>query len=683
VTPAPSQLLEPIRLAGHVAPSRVLFGPHETNLGRDRAIGDRHVAYYARRAAGGAGIVVTETASVHPSDWPYERAPLATDCEAGWSRVAQACRPHGALVLAGLGHTGAQGSSAYSQLALWAPSRVPDTASRELPMEMEAAELDALVDGFVAAAGLAVRAGLDGVELDAGPSALLRQFHSGLTNQRSDSYGSDRLTLTREVLRRVRAELGEEPVIALRLSCDELAPWAGVTPEHAAEQAVELAELVDLLVVTRGGPYSASAYRPDGHTAPGFNLELSRSIRAALVAAGSRTAVALQGSVVDPDGATQAISGGAADLVEMTRALIADADLVSKVRAGTPERVRPCVLCNQTCRVRDNRNPVVTCIADPRSGFETKDADLEAAASGPRGGRRREVLVVGAGPAGLEAARILAGRGDSVLVAERGDRAGGAARLVARLPGRARFDLLLDWWQAECLRLGVRFAFGAEQTTAALAAARRDGAGILLATGSVPGPRAYPVAQGAVVLTDAQVLASGADGVPAGAVLVLDLVGGPIALGLAESLAAAGRQVTVVTADQIVGTMVAMSGDLADGNTRLLQAGVTRRTSSLLRAVGPGTAVLEDRFSGEQEQVDCGVLVHCGHRLPDEELYLARPGTPRAGDCVAPRSVLEAVLEGRRSALDLAVSGGSAVPTREVDVREPAEVAAGPLAGAR
>jgi 2,4-dienoyl-CoA reductase (NADPH2) len=671
-----SPLLEPLTLAGRSAPSRVLFGPHETNLGRDRAIADRHLAYYARRAAGGAGIVVTETASVHPDDWPYERAPLATACVAGWARVAQACRPHGTLVLAGLGHTGAQGSSAYSQAALWAPSRVPDTASRELPMEMEQPQLDALVEGFAAAAGLAAGAGVDGVEVDAGPSALLRQFHSGLTNQRADGYGSDRLALTRQVLAAVRAAIGAERVLALRLCCDELAPWAGVTPEHAAEQAVELAGLVDLLVVTRGGPYTASAYRPDGHTGPMFNLELARSVRAALAAAGARTAVALQGSVVDPAAAADALTGGAADLVEMTRALIADADLVAKVRAGNPERVRPCVLCNQTCRVRDNRNPLITCIADPRSGHETRDADPEpepgpARAGAGRAGRRGEVLVVGAGPAGLEAARVLAGRGYAVRVSDRAARTGGAARPAAGLPGRERFALLLDWWRAEGERLGVRFDLGRDETASSVETARLDGTGIVLATGGLPGPRGYRVDAGAVVRTDAEVLTGGVTAVPGtsppgtdqeGDVLVLDLVGGPIAVGIAELLAAAGRPVTLITSDQIVGTMLAMSGDLADGNTRLLQAGVTRRTATLLRAVGPGYALLEDRFSGVQEQVGCAALVHCGHRIPAEGLYRARPGTPRAGDCVAPRSVLEAVLEGRRAALALDAAPAPARP---------------------
>jgi 2,4-dienoyl-CoA reductase-like NADH-dependent reductase (Old Yellow Enzyme family) len=247
----------------------VLFGPHETNLGRGRALSERHVAYYARRAAGGCGVVVTETASVHGSDWPYERAPLAADCGPGWADVVAACRPHGALVLASLGHTGAQGSSGHAQTALWAPSAVPDVVTREVPVAMEQPEIDALVAGFAAGARIAVGAGADGVEVDAGARSLLRQFASGLTTTRTDGYGADRLRLLREVLVAVRAELGPGRALALRLSCDEEAPWAGITPDLAVGHVRELAPLVDLLVVVRGGGLTPSAYRPDGHTAPG------------------------------------------------------------------------------------------------------------------------------------------------------------------------------------------------------------------------------------------------------------------------------------------------------------------------------------------------------------------------------------------------------------------------------
>ena len=145
-------LAGPVPLGSRTAPSRVLFGPHVTNLGRGRAFSERHIAYYAARAAGGAGVIVTEIASVHPLDQPYERAPLATSAVPGWRSVAAACRPHGAVVLAGLGHAGHQGSSAYTRRELWGAAAIPDVGVREVPLVMGEPEIAALVDGFAAAA---------------------------------------------------------------------------------------------------------------------------------------------------------------------------------------------------------------------------------------------------------------------------------------------------------------------------------------------------------------------------------------------------------------------------------------------------------------------------------------------------------------------------------------------------
>ena len=652
-------LTGPFVLGPRTAPSRVLFGPHETNLGTARAFSARHVAYYEARAAGGAGVLVTETASVHPSDWPYERAPLASDCGPGWRDIASACHQHGTVVLAGLGHAGGQGSSAFSQSVLWAPSPVADVATREMPMAMGRPEIDALVTGFASAARSAVDAGMDGVEIDAGPLSILRQFHSALTNQRSDAYGEDRLRLTTEVLDAVRTAVGPDRLVALRLSCDELAPWAGVTPEHATEQVDALAERIDLLVVVRGGPYSATAYRPDAHTPAGFNLDLCASMR---TAAAGRVPVALQGSVVDLEQAERALSEGAADLVEMTRAQIAEPRLVVLARDGRASEARPCVLCNQACRARDNRNPVISCIGDPRAGHETVDLDPLVIHEAVPGGSTMpgsqaatpgNTLVVGAGVAGLECARVLSLQGQQVRILERSDRTGGALRAAAVGPGRERLALLTDWLESECTRLGVSIELGHEATASELDAARADGTTVVIATGSRPVPWAMATDGSIPVVDAAAALAAGPDALPDGPVVVHDPVGGPVGVGVAEGLAGTGRNVAIATADQIAGTLLSLTGDLADANTRLQRAGVRRELRVLVRGIADGHVILEDVWTGDRRTVPAGVVIDCGHRLPDEALYSERPGTPRAGDCVAPRSALDAVIEGRRRALEI------------------------------
>lgn len=667
------RLLEPLALRGRTAPNRLMFGPHETNLGWDRSLGERHVAYYERRARGGAGIVVVEEASVHASDWPYERAPLAESCAPGWAAVARSCRTHGALVLAALGHSGGQGSSAYSQSAMWAPSGVPEVNTREVPKVMETDDIEAVVAGFRAAAAAAVDAGLDGVEVNAGQHSLVRQFLSGLTNQRADGYGSDRSRFAREVLAAVRDGAGPDAVLGLRLSCDELAPWAGITPEAAAGLATELASLVDYLVVVRGAIFSVASTRPDGHDPAGFNLELTRQIRDALAGA---VPVFAQGSIVDADQAEWALGEGMADAVEMTRAQIADPDLGAKLAAGAPERIRPCVLCNQRCKVRDNRNPLVSCVVEPSAGYEWSDPPsppvADAAPAGPA--PAEAVLVVGGGVSGLEAARSLASAGAEVTLRERSPRLGGAALVAAKGAGRARLWSIAAWLEAECRRLGVRLETGVAVTPDDVAAWPGP---VIVATGGVDRDvRAdYTVAGGASVSSAADVLSRldapppgpGDDRVATttpgarraanqGPVLVWDPIGGPVGVSVAESLAAAGRTVHLATPDFIVGTMLSMSGDLAPANTRLHQAGVTLHKRVLLREVRVGSVVVEDRFSAERREVDVDQVVDAGHRLGDATAW--PDSALSAGDVVAPRSLYEAVLEGRRAAQAVVAGGG-------------------------
>jgi hypothetical protein len=392
---------------------------------------------------------------------------------------------------------------------------------------------------------------------------------------------------------------------------------------------------VDYLVVVRGSIYSTHMTRPDFHEGPGFTIDVTRQISATV-----NVPVFLQGSIVDVGQAEWALGGyedpAIAAGVEMTRAQIADPDLVKHLSEGHPERIRPCTLCNQTCQVRDARNPIVTCVGEPSSGHELTDPDWYRPASAAK-----RLAVIGGGPAGLEAARVAAMTGHQVDIFEASETLGGmAARSGPHAP-------LTAWLEAECRRLDVQIHFATRvgPDDSADLAARYDH--VVQATGGQSGEQLYAVAPGATVI-DIAALRSGQLALPTdGTIAIHDPIGGPIAVALAEEL---GARALLITPDQIAGNELSRTGDLAPANVRLAQLGVQIARRAILREVQSDKVVLEDRFSGQRREVAITALVDCGFRLPTSPL----PGVNlTAGDCVAPRTVLEAILEGRRAAAAL------------------------------
>jgi len=620
-------LLKPVDLGNCQAPNGVMFGPHVTNLGTDkRTFSDEHIAYYMRRAQGGCGVIVLEGMSVHHSDWPYERAPLASQCADSLNKISQELHKEKCLVIASLDHSGGQGSSAYNQQPLWAPSRVPEVNSREVPKWMEQADIDEVIEGFVQTARIAISSGCDGVEINAGQHSLVRQFLSGLTNHRDDAWGQDKTLFARTIIEKIRKEIGSA-IIGLRLSCDELAPWAGITPDMAVELAPQLAACgLDYLVVVRGSIFSVEKTRPDFHEPEGFNTEITQRIQEVL-----NIPVFLQGSIVQAHMAIQAVEQGVCAGVEMTRAQIADPDLVNKMLSGNVEKIRPCIRCNQTCQVRDARNPIVTCVVEPTSGHESTDPNWYTQTA------PKKVAIIGAGPAGLEAAYTSARRGHSAEVYEQKSNSGGIAAFAG--PGGA----FVHWLYEQCLSLGVQFHFGAHvNDTTDLAADV-----VLQCTGSRLGVPTYSLSDRAAAIDVVDVMNGSAALPESGDIVLHDPIGGPIAIALAQWL---GQRAILVTQDNIAGNELSRSGDLAPANVRLAQQGTRVVKRALVRSVarsGEGVGVeVQDRYSGETTIYEAAAFIDCGFRLPTEHISTQ---FHLVGDAVAPRTVLEAVLEARRA----------------------------------
>jgi len=640
-------LLSPIKLRHTLVRNRIVLAAHQTNFAEDNLPSERHIGYYARRAQGGVGLIVIEQQVVHPSDYPYQMAIFGFDqrivpC---YRRIAAAVKGHGAHLLAQLNHNGQQCNSNLSQRPVWAPSPFPDVISREVPKQMEVEDIHEVIEGFASVARHAREGGLDGVEVNIAERSLIRQFLSPLTNHRSDHYGGsldNRIRFCYEVIDAVRQAIGDDLILGIRLCGDELAPWAGLTPDNSRDIASRLADTgkIDYIGVSSGSIYSLHMAWPSMHVPPEYALPLAAGVKEVV-----GVPVIATGRIYDPLQAEEILEKGCADMLELTRALIADADFDNKARQGNLDDIRPCVYCNQGCVVSSPLNPPLRCIYNPEVGCEV---ELGEGAIQPDV-RKRQVIVIGGGVAGLEAARVVALRGHHVVLYEKDGELGGQVAIAARGPGRAEFGKIARYLADQVERLGVEIKTGVEVSPELIIELRPDA--VVVATGSRSRALKIPGAEQKNVVDMRDVLRGKVE--VGKRVVVIDETGSHAAASVAEFLADQGRQVEMVTEDMFVSTELAQTLDLGLWYQRALSKGITFSPQSVVREISGDTVVVADVFSQEErriEGVDTVVLALYGE--PNQELYFALKGhgmdVYRVGDCVAPRGVSQAVLEGNR-----------------------------------
>ncbi|MCU1365545.1 MAG: NADH:flavin oxidoreductase/NADH oxidase, partial [Ilumatobacteraceae bacterium] len=344
-------LWTPLQLGPVTARNRIVFSAHLTNYARDGKPTEQHAAYYAARAAGGTGLIITEEHSTHPTDWPYEKLihGFHRDVIPGYKRITDAVHRHRTPIFAQINHNGGQASSMFSRLPVWAPSAVADPLFREVPKAVTHAEIDEIVAGYALVAEHCAEGGFDGIELQCSHSSIVRGFLSPATNKRTDEYGGSLVNRARvlvEIVAAVRKVIGSRLALGVRICGDEL-----IEGGTMIDEAVEIAKLVEATgqvdyINTSIGVATAILFMIEAsmHIPPGYAMFIPSAIRKAV-----DLPVVGVGRFKDPLQAERALAEGHCDLVGVVRGQIADAEFAAKARAGATDETRLCLSCNQEC----------------------------------------------------------------------------------------------------------------------------------------------------------------------------------------------------------------------------------------------------------------------------------------------------------------------------------------------
>ena len=638
-------LWTPLAIGPVTARNRVVFSAHLTNYARDGLPTEQHAAYYAARAEGGAGLIITEEHSTHPTDWPYEKLihGFRRSVIPGYRRITQAVHRHGVPILAQINHNGGQASSMFSRLPVWAPSAVADPLFREVPKAVTRAEIDEIVAGYALVAEHCAEGGFDGIELQCSHSSIVRGFLSPATNLRTDDYGgslANRARLLLEIVDAVRRVIGTRLALGVRICGDELIE-GGTTIDDAVAVAtmVEATGHVDY-INTSIGVATASLFMIEAsmHVPPGYALFIPSAIRKAV-----DLPVIGVGRFKDPLQAERALADGHCDLVGVVRGQIADPDFARKARSGHTDDIRLCLSCNQECVGRMGLNRWLGCIENPRTGHESQPAAQSGRATTPK-----SVLVVGAGPAGLQAAIAAARAGHRVTVCERAQVAGGQVRLAASVANRAELGDMIRNQLHECRRLGVTIDYGVDVTSDEIG--RRDPDYVVIAAGAVSQRPWWVGADASNVADVTEVL----DGTchPTGSVIVVDEIGFHHGTSVAEVLADRGCAVEMVTNGMVVGQDLGITLDMEQWWMRATAKAITQSTDLVPMGFDGTTLSLLHHPTGVTQVRTPDWVVLAVPMVPADGLYhelrAAGRAVSRAGDCVAPRRAHAAVLDGDR-----------------------------------